>query len=91
MENPNRRTEKVLSRQVETLMAALHEKQIEQDLLESYLEEVPEPDDTDRPSDEAIERDLNAVLEEAEILESKFAAAMKAWSRIVYRKLGIEP
>jgi hypothetical protein len=88
MGNPNRRTEKVLSRQIEALRAELHEKALEFDLLDWYHETEPDVEDNpDRPSDEEIERDIAAVLEEAEVLESKLVAVVKAWSAIAWREL----
>ena len=38
MGNPNRRTEKVLARQIEVLRAELHEKELEYDLLDWHHE-----------------------------------------------------
>ncbi len=88
MGHQNRRTEKVLARRVETLRAALYEKEIEYNLLEYYLEETDEGD-PDRPSGESIERDLDEVLEEREVLEQKLGATVKAWSRLAWAELGI--
>jgi len=89
MGNQNCRTEKVLSCRVETLRTALYEKEIEYHLLEAYLEEEPDADDPDRPSGESIERDLDEVLEEREVLEQKLGATVKAWSRLAWAELGI--
>lgn len=85
---PNRRLEKVLARRIETLRTALYEKGIEYGLFGTYLEEEPDPDDTDRPPDEVIEREFVAVLEECEILESKL---LKAWSALAWLELGVRP
>jgi hypothetical protein len=88
MRNPNRRTEKVLSRQIETLRAALTEKEIEYDLLDWYHETEPDVEDNpDRPSDESIERDMTEIREEREALEARLAAATRAWSAIAWRAL----
>ena len=89
MRNPNRRTEKVLSRQIEALRTAIYDNAIEFNLLDWYLETEPDLEDNpDRPSDEEIQRDIAVVLEEAETLESKLVTAMKAWSTIAWRELG---
>ena len=78
-----------LSRQVQDLEAELHEMEIESDLLDGYIEEG-DADDPARPSNEALERDLDALFDEMEVLEAALAEAMKAWSLLVLRKLGIE-
>lgn len=85
--HPNHRTQAKLSRQIDTLRAELHEKEIEWNLFESYLWEGSEPDDPNRMSDEVVEHEQAAVLEECEILESKLVAATKAWSGLAWREL----
>ena len=91
MGNQNRRTQKLLSRQIDRLEAELLDKAIESDLLEAYLEEEPDADDPDRQSDEIIERDLDEVLEECGVLEQKLGATMKTWSALAWAELGIRP
>lgn len=92
MGNPNRRTEKVLARQIEVLRAELHEKELEYDLLDWYHETEPDVEDNpDRPSDESIERDMTEIREEREVLEARLAAATRAWSTLAWMELGVQP